>query len=204
MSEREAKRTRRLRSVIEPAPPAVPGFIQIGGLVVPARDADIEWTDPSTKAPLLVDLEWSLIDGRAEPVRVAIRSRDGDRPVTAEMVRRVPIGKIVAETRAARRAYWEAENAKFYPSETDAQRDNVARAAEVHRPDGGLSEVADVYRAAWVRGDSVQHAVAAKFNLSPSGAAKRIARARARGYLGEAIGTRAGERQPEGADDEKS
>jgi hypothetical protein len=198
MNERAAKRTRRPRKAIEPAPPAIPGVIQIGGLVVPARDAGIEWTDPSTKAPLLVDLEWSLVGGRAEPVRVTISSRDGERPITAEMVRRVPLGKIVADTRAERHAYWEQENAKFYPSETDEQRDNIARAAEVHRPDGGLSEVADVYRAAWARGDSVQQAVKDRFNLSDSGAAKRIARARARGYLGEAIGTVAGERQPEG------
>lgn len=200
MDKRAGKPTRRPRKAIGQAPPAVPGVIQIGGLVVPARNAGIEWTDPPTRIPLLVDLEWSLIDGRVEPVRVTISSRDADRAVTAEVVRRVPIGKIVAETRAARHAYWEQEAAKFYPSETDAQRDNVARAAEVHRPDGGLSEVADVYRTAWERGDSVQQAVAAKFNLSPSGAAKRIARARARGYLGEAIGPKAGERQPEGTD----
>ncbi|MDP9335237.1 MAG: hypothetical protein M3Q30_18295 [Actinomycetota bacterium] len=198
MNKPARKPTRRPREVIEPSPPAIPGVIQIGGLVVPAHSRGIEWTDPSTKVPLLVDLEWSIVDGRAEPVRVTIYSRDGDKSVTAEMVRRVPVGKIVAAARAARLAYWERENAIYYPSETDAQRDNVARAAEVHRADGGLSEVAEVYRAARVRGESVQRAVAAKFNLSPSGAAKRIARARARGYLGEAIGTRAGERQPEG------
>jgi hypothetical protein len=179
--------------------------MQIEGTYVGVPLEPVEWLDEPTRTPLHVEFEWAILAGRAEPVSISISSRDGDRPITREIVGRVPIGGIVADERAKRHAYWETEAATYYPSETDAQRENIARAVEVHSPDARLREVADVYRDAFERGASVQRAVREHFGLeSLSGAAKKIAAARARGYLGEAVGTKAGERQPEGKSDEKS
>jgi len=179
--------------------------MQIEGTYVGVPLEPVEWLDEPTRTPLHVEFEWAIVAGRAEPVSITVSSRDGDRPITREIVGRVPIGGIVADERAKGHAYWKAEAATHYSSETDAQRDNIARAVEVHSPDARLREVADVYREAWRNGRPVQRTVAEHFGLeSLSGAAKKIARARAAGYLGAAEGTRGGERQPEGNDNEEA
>ena len=195
MTEPAKPKGRRPRREARPAPPAFPGFRQIGELMISSVSRDIPWNDKKAKTPLLVDLEWSVIDGRAEPVQITIRSHDRDRPITAEIVRRVPIGGIVTDERATRRAAFVEALTMHSASQTDTDRDEIAVAVEQHSRDVELNVVADVYRAAFDAGESVQRAVRDRFELKTlSGAAKKIAAARAAGYLGPATGTKAGER----------
>lgn len=160
----------------------------------------ITWTDPKTGVPILVDIRWDVIGGRAEPTRVNIYSAGFEYPITAEIVRRVPFGSIVVDERESRRKLFADAVVELSNDFSAEDLEGLASRVQQHSRDARLQEVANVYRRAFAEGRPVQHAVADHFDLTLSGASKKIAAARARGYLGEARGTTPGERQPEGTD----
>ena len=128
---------------------------------------------------LKVGAEWALVDGRAEPVRVVVYT-DPPRAITAEAVRRLPLGTVLGAMR--RDLAWEApgiegEHGRVREAAGTGPRRGRALLAD------DLREVADVYRHAWFEGRHVTQAVADHFRIAPSTAAKRIGAARNAGLL---------------------
>jgi hypothetical protein len=135
-----------------------------------------------------VQITWRYRDGdaRAEPEEMLIvrgPGREHRRPVSASIVRNLPLGTMIDESRKvliARASKQTDENegpelwAKFAGlgphrgTEITAEQDQAA---------------ADVYRSAWRKGAYVTQAVADHFGVSKSAATKRISRARAAGLL---------------------
>lgn len=125
---------------------------------------------------------WKVIGGRAEPVLVTVTT-DQETPVTADAIRALPLGTILADMRVD--FAWEAN---LRGVEGDPRQ--AVREAAVKGPRSGqaldddvIAEVSKVYRRAWLIGRPVTEAVAEHFSISRSAAAKRIMRARAAGLL---------------------
>jgi hypothetical protein len=141
-------------------------------------DAGITWG---------VHFWWALIDGRYEPVEVRIIGTGRQRPVTAETLRRIPLGGLVREMRkrhveSVTRSARETRSRKAKERYRDAAvRFGGHRGVALTADD--LHEVARVYSDARLRGDPVTRAVADRFHISTSTAAKRIMRARRAGFL---------------------
>jgi hypothetical protein len=128
------------------------------------------WVDPSGRV-WVADVEWGTINGRAEPVSVTIRSGNGH-PVTAAAVRAFPLAGMIAFARRASAAVL-----------TGRRRDQFNARRGVAMSPESLEVVAEVYRAAYQRGDPVTKAVAGAFGIAPSTAGKRIMAARRAGLL---------------------
>ena len=173
----------------------------------PGRSTLQTW---SSHADWAVETDWLPIDGRLEPVEVRVRSHDPalegrefsspETPgsVTADAIRKLPIGQMLAEGRQALRhlrevwAKQEDELGIALPWPDDL----LGPAVNVGKPKRGqqlthvdLEKVAEVYTAAWAAGMPVNEAVRSAFHLSKDGAAKRIAKARSAGLL-DGIGPR--------------
>lgn len=125
---------------------------------------------------------WKVIGGRAEPVLVSVFT-DGETPITADGIRALPLGTILAGMRTD--YAWEANHPGI-----DGDPRQAVRVAAVKGPRSGqtldddvVAEVSEVYRRAWLIGRPVTEAVAEHFSISRSAAAKRIMRARATGLL---------------------
>jgi hypothetical protein len=165
----------------------------------------------------LIRAEWLKIDGRLEPVAVRISATEKDtaaatfpnrsqsgytklrgeeqRALNADVIRRLPIGEMLAEGRVAltnmredRQLIAGSKIDQLWPD------DLLGGDVEIGKPQRGrslsaddLDQVAMVYRRAWAEGRPVNEAVREAFYLSKDGAAKRIGKARAAGLL-EGIG----------------
>jgi hypothetical protein len=144
--------------------------------------------------------EWAIIAGRYEPVGVEIRcvrraGRPGDawavgvlppdkddghskprrkpRPVTGDLVRSLPLGRLLREVRAA------------MLSEIGSWGRSSATASwlsDAH-PDDELATVAAIYTDAFSRGESPRQAVVREMHLSERTASRRIEQARKAGHL---------------------
>lgn len=154
-----------------------------------------------------VRVEWRLHQGRYEPLDISVRAL-GPAPVSAQVLRELPIGSITTELRShiAKRMAglatagriewtfieWTLSDGQLSAHEVlDAQRPaeaiDTARRFGVQRgrrlgPEI-LGEVAGAYRAAWAEGRPVQRAVADETGCSVSMAGKRIMAARKAGLL---------------------
>ncbi len=154
----------------------------------PASDRRVERIAVGQWEGLKVCAQWDVIDGRGEPHRVVIFT-EPRRPVTAEAVRRLPLGTILGGMR--RDLAWEAG----FPGIQSDARQPVYEAATVGPRRGrplladDLRDVAGVYRAAWFDGRPVTAAVADRFGIAQSTAAKRIRAARKAGLL-EGVGVK--------------
>jgi hypothetical protein len=133
--------------------------------------------------PVLI--EWGIIDGRYEPTRVTVSGGAG-RKVDAQLLRRLPFGRIVDETRAQQKelATWAKRRMRGRwrkEAEQVRQRWGPQRGVPLAKDD--LQMVADVYEEARLNARPVTAAVADTFNVSKSTAGKRIMQARAAGLL---------------------
>ncbi len=174
------------------------------------RRTDVLWPDP-TGGPWAVLLTWDLLDGRYECVGVEIRSYvppgpgdvplsdveleqaqkrtgTGPRPVTAVMLRTLPIGTIVEAERAKTREWYEgmasaAAKIPHLAEQFTAEGEEWRRPGRRARHDPTV--VARVYTEAWQASGtgSPTKAVAEQLGISHSAAAKQVARARALGLL---------------------
>ncbi len=176
------------------------------------------WRD-SAGTNWLVEVTFSPVAGRLECVGVGVRSFLGDAnlsdvPVepaavlSAVVLRQVPIGRIVAELREnMTRSHHPDTVVLLDDDEPEPPQDEEHRlhALWARSPRGGprlreehYREVAQVYVTAWQRGRAPTKAVARKFQITHSGAAKQVQKARALGFLLPAAGPgRAGVREEE-------
>ncbi|MGD9701572.1 MAG: hypothetical protein AB7Q42_06035 [Acidimicrobiia bacterium] len=151
-----------------------------------------EWVD-STGRTWVTECEWAEVNGRMEPVRLVLTPGAADavtdsidpnsyRPISAALIREMPIGKILADVRQ-RSANW------FAWAKREGHEDAAARLDTYNRPrtkpldQAELEQVADIYRAAWYQGAPPVVAVADALNLPHSTAAKRVMKARKAGLL---------------------
>lgn len=160
---------------------------------------------------------WSEVGHRLEPTVVTIESRgswrkrapadwvtdrdpigDGDEvpqeaPVTANAVRTLPLGAILAEARRGMRELADRFLSRF-PDDSRSRATELfgfgpmvgaQRGAQRGRrlTDSDLQDVAVAYREAWAYGAPVNEAVRERCKLSRDGAAKRIMAARKAGLL---------------------
>lgn len=136
--------------------------------------------------------------------------------VSGELLRRVPVGRLLARAMAAAHFRWgepledgvridfgeggvarfptPEESADFYGRYTGNAR-RPRRGSPI--TDKNLSDVADLYRAALRRGDPPTQKVAEEMHVARSTAARWVSAARKRGLLGPAMRGRAGERMEE-------
>jgi hypothetical protein len=170
----------------------------------PARK--LLWPD-ARRGPWLLEGTWGLVAGRWECVGLTARSVRRDEeiwakhlplatstsegvPMTAELWRSVPVGKVVAEMRR-RQVAENAAGVRAAKSRTDVPAwalDDLQSALDmwsspVIREGTAPERTASVYLAAWRQGRNPTQAVAEHFTISNSAAAKRVARARAAGLL---------------------
>lgn len=149
-----------------------------------------------------VESLWQSINGRAEPIAVVF-SNDGQ-AVTATNLRQLPLGEILAESRQL--ISKEAALQKELLSKAGYTPSSANMTLPVHIPlfvpfaetgprrgqplsGDDLRLVAEIYKAAYQRSESVQRAVADAFHIAPSTATKRIMAARKAGLL-DGIGPR--------------
>lgn len=160
-----------------------------------------EWADPSG-GHWMVDMDWAVIDGRAECVGLTLRSfvpagADGVRPVRksgelrplrTEVLRAFTMSTI-EESRSdivqplGSDGLWPEEVGLRKTFTAGRARRLVGASGETLPPTEALAEVARIYTAAWQRGDPPTAAVAEALSISRSAAGKRVARARAAGLL---------------------
>jgi hypothetical protein len=135
---------------------------------------------------------WSVSSGRPEPIEVRISGDHGiAKSITAEAIRRLPLGEILAESRQELGALARTVRKIKAHGVADDVPDDVLDSLDVRgKPqrgqaltDADLAEVANIYRAAWTEGRPVNEAVRSALFLSKDGAAKRIMRARKAGLL---------------------
>jgi hypothetical protein len=137
-----------------------------------------------------VELTWRYHDGevRAEPTEMRIRfgpGREHDSTVTASLVRNLPLGNMIEESRRAliAKAARQVDEPSAVPNEMWAKFAGVGprRGTEI-TPEQDQAAAA-VYRQAWKDAKPVTAAVAEHFDISKSAASKRIGKARAAGLL---------------------
>ncbi len=143
---------------------------------------------PSARhGPWFIELHWQVIDGRAECVGFDLRSSlpEGHRlstgyrgilrrkgtPLTATLLRSIPVGQLVAEHRDELHAM--LGGTVFDPAGARRPRSTPAR----------LTEAAAAYQQAWSAGTSTTRAVQDHFNISAGAARKLIWQARDAGLL---------------------
>lgn len=158
---------------------------------------DEEWrplTTATTKSGWVLLTDWRLVENRPEPVSIKISHQDASHALTADAVRRLPLGEVLATGRRQVAEYAAMTLNRIQGGELDAPSGDLA---DYTRPIGSkrgrrlsaddLSATAEVYRAAWTQGEPVTEAVQRAFTLSRDGASKRIMAARKAGLL-EGVG----------------
>ena len=186
--------------------------VQLGTLVVPTPvTAGVE-TD-SYRVALTIELE------QRRPVCTAIRRLSGGTPLTGELLRSIPLQRIIQRVQehvrqqlverdplGASRPSWDTVLPKDAPHdlwiEYPASRETIERELSADSPGGPkrvsdelLREAADVYREALATGQSNPTEVVRKrLHLARSTAGRYVGKARERGFLGPAMPRRAGER----------
>lgn len=163
------------------------------------------WPDPKT-GPWLVQLRFRFIDGRPECVGIEITSSvEHDESLnrmfpdlvptrlTATGVREVPFGELVARERqrTAESLREGAADPLNFPQESELMQRFAAEWAEGSKGRGRpreygpdhWAEVANEYRRALAESDAPTKAVAQRWNVTKSAAAKWVARTRSMGLL---------------------
>jgi hypothetical protein len=138
--------------------------------------------------PWVIQTNWMIMFGRPEPISLHV-SATGPY-LTADGVRRIPLGDLLSEAReelrqlaaTASESLPEGKQSPFTQEiEIYAAKGSPQRGRQLGQDD--LEEVARVYRHAWMIGVPVNEAVREAFTLSKDGAAKRIMAARKAGLL---------------------
>lgn len=156
------------------------------------RDGDVwkPFTSSTTADGWMIRTEWRILHGRPEPVSIRVHRADDDIPVTADLIRRLPLGAALAIGRRQTAEYAVLTIAQARRGDLDVPEGNlpqftqpVASQRGRRLTDDDLAAVASVYRAAWTGGLPVTDAVQRAFTLSRDGASKRIMAARKAGLL---------------------
>ena len=148
------------------------------------------WTAPDG-SPWLLETVWANVGGRSRPVGVTLRGYDERSGRGHPLADRAELGALTAKTlRALTMADIEAQRPVIAPGSPITIDVLTALIAyeELHDVvrsprDVALRIVAKVYDEAWQEGRSPTKAVADLLGISQAAAAKRVARARDKGYL---------------------
>lgn len=155
---------------------------------------ELEWR----ALTLLYNLQGRVLleDGRYVVDELVISRRKGAPPITTEALRAVPVAQIVRDGLHDNfRSMMEGVGLR------PAQNPPGTLAEAVRTgTDEGLQLVAAIYRLAYAFGYSPTAGLAEAFRTSRATAGRWIAAARERGFLGPAVGTKAGEAQNEGGE----
>jgi len=190
------------------------GYLQLD----PHTGVTRRFTATASSAPgLEVELEADVIVERRRAVphcvklmvrRVDALGRASREPVTTDILRSIPIARILAramenpfmffkigegpEGRKRLELPGEAERAKLYARHVEGAR-QPRRGSPI--TDENLRQVAGLYRAAMERGDPPTQTVADAMGVPRSTAARWVAKARERDLLGPSLRGRPGEQQ---------
>ena len=135
-----------------------------------------------------VIFEWKTIGQRREVVGVFIKSAGLKSAVTAGDIRSIPFSILEAMERQGRQERPDLViGNSFIEIKSGPQSGKSLTSLE-------LRMVADLYREARNLGIPTARHIAGRMDISESAVGKRIAAARKAGFLGESIGTKAGER----------
>lgn len=158
------------------------------------------WPNRQT-GPWLLRLQWTRIDGRLECCGLEIRSfregkeewpaklpdwREARVPLTTKVLRDLNIAEIIRDLRedGYRQSMAFADQIEGDDELAEEFRTAASRARGRRRPGvAPLDEVAATYRSAYDKGESTTKAIAARFSVSDSTAAKWVMRARDAGAL---------------------
>ena len=132
-----------------------------------------------------VIFEWKTIGQRREVVGISIKSAGFKSALTAGDIRSIPFSIIETMERQVRQDLV-LENRNI-DVKSGPQSGTTLTSKE-------LRMVADLYREARNLGTPTARHIAEKLEISESAVGKRIAAARKAGFLGDALGTKAGER----------
>jgi len=129
-----------------------------------------------------VEVDFKTIDGRQMPVELRVRAVEPGYALTQSILRALPLAWTVDQY--------------FRVKGFNVQADRAPRAKRVNKEysDKELAVVANLYREAFKAHRPVQATVAKALKIPISTAAKQIAAARRRGFLGPATRRRPGER----------
>lgn len=157
------------------------------------------WSDPATGS-WSITLTWRRVSERYECVGFALNQpAPGTAYVTAALVRSVPVGRLIEETR--RIAGSVAENLAAGYTDADMTRGFEGIAAGFKTPAGGrprmyddehYRNVAAFYAAAWRGSAAPTKFVETTYGVSHSTAARWVHESRKRGFLGATDERRAG------------
>jgi hypothetical protein len=155
------------------------------GVLVPERVTVTATPDMEGDPPHEVVAEVVAHDGRLVCEEVTLRRVDGGPPVTTESLRRVPLAGIVGAG---------LRGSVLESGEDGVRPFSIPSDVAAHGPtDQALRAAATVYRFSHALGEPPTKAVAASLGLTHSTAARWVAKARERGYLGPTSQGRAGE-----------
>jgi hypothetical protein len=142
------------------------------------------WTDPDGTEWRLC-IEWKVMGGRLEVIALDIRSGHGESALSPALVRRVPLANIINARRLVLAEDLDGADSPEPLSETAITRSLLVGGPDSTRrlADADLQAVAHFYRQAYRAGLPVQRHIADKFGISIPTAARRIARARQRGFI---------------------
>ncbi len=162
--------------------------------------------------PAVLEIEVAVIDGAVACQMVALRSLDGGPPITRELLRDLPVGRLASVLMANRAlisdfsssAWGDLDQSRvFLVAGADAPDDVYESVLKQTAPrprrritDALLAKVAKVYRDQVDEGAPTR-AVAKEFMVSHSTAARYVAQARERGLLGRTTAGLAGESEEE-------
>lgn len=211
-----------------------PGAVLSGAMTDRVWEHWMFWPQGFSRGPKWrIKLEFTPIAGRAECVGFEVRSYrrgkepgvgqvpeigDVERVVTASLVRSIPLGRLIAETRRKQasgiREFLRETGGKRWgiPGEVeavdfcDAIEESIewfdapassSRGGRPGKPPSHYALVSQVYADALAIGDSPTKAVAEALTISRSAAAKQVAKARMLGFLGPTTRGRPGGIDPE-------
>ena len=129
-----------------------------------------------------VDVVYATLEGRQMPVELRIRAVEEGYALTQSILRALPLAGTVDQ-------YFQVQGFRV-----EVDRSPRAKRVNKEYSDEELAVVANLYREAFKAHRPVQATVAQELNIPISTAAKQIAAARRRGFLGSATRRRPGER----------
>ena len=150
-----------------------------GGLIV-FRAFEANASGPSL--PCDVTIKASINGGTYVVDEVRATRKRGGQPVTTELLRKIPVGQILRR----------AVELVVTKGQSPAERRDSLRPRNLDGDDL-LAYVTDSYRFGVLVGASPTQYVAERLGLSRAAAGRWISKAREEGYLGPALGTKAGE-----------
>jgi hypothetical protein len=141
-----------------------------------------EATASGPSLPCDVRIKASIKGGTYVVDEVRATRKRGGQPVTTELLRKIPVGQILRR----------AVELVVTKGQSPAEREDSLRPRNLEGDDL-LAYAAESYRFGVLLGVSPTQHVAEGLGLSRAAAGRWISRAREEGYLGPALGTKAGE-----------